>query len=220
MTVEQSTDLRASQSQKNLRNGAYIIGGSIGVALVGKYMLAMGEAATAIYEGYVGGMGTYALLANGGTSALILAGGVEAGLYGASNVPVPLTGVGFAGMAEMAAVSGMKSGGVFVYRGLAKNENIAVGLFARSPGLGNSPISHVAGKAATQWISTTKSLSVAMNKFGEFGVVQINLAKVTTPIVDVSMGFFKRSQMSNWAKKDQEVLIQDFISPAAIERIQ
>ena len=108
-----------------------------------------------------------------------------------------------------------------VYRGLAKGENPAAGLSARAPGAGNSPISHVAGKRDTQWISTTKDLSTALNKFGQNGVVSIDLNKVTSEVLDVSGGFARGGRMTNYARRDQEVLIRDFISPdAIIERIK
>jgi len=105
-----------------------------------------------------------------------------------------------------------------IYRGLAQGENPANGLVARAPGIGNSPISHVAGKIQSQWISTTKDVSIATEKFGKYGVVEINLTKITSPIVDYSKGIPGKegTMLSNWAQKFQEVLIQDFIPPNAI----
>ncbi len=108
----------------------------------------------------------------------------------------------------------------YVYRGLAKGEDAAAGLFARSPGAGNSPISHVAGKDATQWISTTKDLNTALTKYGEYGVVRIDLNKVGSEVLDVSGGFANGGRMSNWARRDQEVLIRNVVSPDAIVRIK
>jgi uncharacterized protein RhaS with RHS repeats len=108
----------------------------------------------------------------------------------------------------------------FVYRGLAKGENAAEGLTARSPGAGNSEISHVAGKQQTQWISTTKSLEIATEKYGQNGVVRIDLNKVGSQVSDVSGGFPQGGRMSNWAKRDQEVLIQDSIPAHAITEIR
>jgi hypothetical protein len=58
----------------------------------------------------------------------------------------------------------------YVYRGLAAADNTAVGLVARAPGAGNTPISHVAGQRASQWISTTKSPEIAEQLFGQHGV--------------------------------------------------
>ena len=104
-----------------------------------------------------------------------------------------------------------------VYRGLAAGENIAEGISARAPGAGNSIISHVAGKRASQWISTTKSLEVALERYGQFGVVAIDISKVASEIVDISNGIpGSPGMLSNWAKKSQEVLIKDFIPRDAI----
>jgi RHS repeat-associated protein len=104
-----------------------------------------------------------------------------------------------------------------VYRGLARNDEPDKGLSARAPGAGNSPISHVAGKVQSQWISTTKSLEVAVSRFGKHGVVEIDLSKVTSEIIDLSAGIPGMPGMiSNWAKAAEEVLIRDFIPPAAI----
>jgi RHS repeat-associated protein len=117
-------------------------------------------------------------------------------------------------------VKGAAKGGNFVYRGLAKGEDAAAGLSARAPGAGNSPISHVAGKKETQWISTTKDMETALAKYGQNGVVRIDLNKVKSEVLDVSGGFPKGGRMSNWSRRDQEVLIRDFIPPEAIERIK
>lgn len=105
-----------------------------------------------------------------------------------------------------------------VYRGLAEGKNIANGLSARMPGIGNSPVSHVAGKFQSQWISTTKDINVALERFGKNGVVVIDLSKVTNEIVDLSKGIPGYSGMlSNWAIKAQEVLVKDYIPPEAIK---
>jgi RHS repeat-associated protein len=112
------------------------------------------------------------------------------------------------------------SEGTFVYRGLAKGEDATTGLTARSPGAGNSEISHVAGKMQSQWISTTKDKATAIEKYGEHGVVRIDLSKVQSSISDVSGGFLNGGRMSNWARRDQEVLIQNFIPSEAIRRIK
>jgi hypothetical protein len=79
--------------------------------------------------------------------------------------------------------------------------------------------SHVAGKKLSQWISTTKDEEAAIGKYGEFGAVRIDLSKVKTDVSDVSGGFGK-GQISNWAKKDKEVLIKDSVPPEAIRRIK
>jgi hypothetical protein len=108
----------------------------------------------------------------------------------------------------------------FVYRGLSKTDDIASGIKARAPGAGNSEISHVAGKRDSQWISTTKDLNTATQKYGEYGVVRIDLNKVKSQVSDVSGGFPQGGRMSNWATRDQEVLIRDFIPADAITRIK
>lgn len=120
-------------------------------------------------------------------------------------------------VAEATAASGE---GPFVYRGLAKGEDATSGLSARAPGAGNSEISHVAGKKQSQWISTTKDEATALEKYGEHGAVKIDLSKVTTNISDLSEGFPNGGRMSNWSKRDQEVLIQDSIPAEAIEKIK
>ena len=103
---------------------------------------------------------------------------------------------------------------------MAEGENASHGIFARAPGAGNSEISHVAGKVESQWISTTKDLETALGKYGENGVVRIDLGKVNTKISDVSSGFPNGGRMSNWAKRDAEVLIQDHIPAEAITPVK
>jgi hypothetical protein len=119
-----------------------------------------------------------------------------------------------------AAERAVTAEGNYVYRGLAAGEDASAGLTARMPGAGNSELSHVAGKRGTQWISTTKSLDTALSKYGENGVVRIDLSRVGSSISDVSGGFKNGGRMSNWAKRDQEVLIKDAIPASAIERIR
>lgn len=111
-------------------------------------------------------------------------------------------------------------GGPFVYRGLAKGEDPTDGLTARAPGAGNNELSHVAGKRDSQWISTTKDEAAAVGKYGENGAVRIDLSKVDSEVSDVSGGIPNGGRMSNWAKRDQEVLIKDRVPPEAVERIK
>lgn len=87
-----------------------------------------------------------------------------------------------------AGAGGAAGGGNTVYRGLAAGEDAAGGLVARAPDAGNSVASHVAGARASQWISTTRSLDVAIRRFGANGVVRIDLSKVGSPVVDLTAG--------------------------------
>ena len=106
-----------------------------------------------------------------------------------------------------------------VYRGLAEGENPAAGLVARNPEAGNSVASHVAGARDTQWISTTKSESLAAGKFGQNGYVSIDLNKVGGEVVDVSggiPGMPSNYMLSRWAMRQQEVLVRGNIPPEAI----
>ncbi len=152
---------------------------------------------------------TASAFADGGASL-----GLEAELEGGSL----LAEEGLNVAADEAGSAAADAGSNIVYRGLAEGENPAAGLTARAPGATDvSPISHVAGKIASPWISTTKSLGIATTKYGKFGVVGIDLSKVSSEVVDISGGFPESPGMfSNWAIKDQEVLIRDFVPPEAI----
>ncbi len=97
-----------------------------------------------------------------------------------------------------------------VYRGLAADEDPEAGLTARAPNATNvDPVSHVAGKRLSPWISTTHDLNTAITRYGEHGVVAIDLDQIDTALVDVSEGIPGRDgqMISNWAAKAQEVLI-------------
>uniref|UniRef100_UPI00146FA4B0 RHS repeat domain-containing protein n=1 Tax=Chitinimonas koreensis TaxID=356302 RepID=UPI00146FA4B0 len=146
----------------------------------------------------------------------VLADGAE----GIASTLIPAEGAGLRILNTAAKELAVARGGDFVYRGLAKGEDAVDGLVARAPGAGNSEISHVAGKRETQWISTTKSRDTAIEKYGENGVVRIDLRKVDSHVSDVSKGFPQGGRMSNWAIRDQEVLIKDSIPANAIERIK
>jgi hypothetical protein len=110
-----------------------------------------------------------------------------------------------------------------VYRGLAEYDDPWLGLTARSRGVGNTPISHVAGARESQWISTSRDLDVAQSVFGKHGVVEIDLSKVSSPVVDFSEGIPgipPNAMLSNWARKYSEVLVKDWIPPGAIKLIK
>ena len=124
---------------------------------------------------------------------------------------------------QLAVGGAIAGGGNYVYRGLAEGEEIGGGLSARCPNAGNSPMSHVAGKKDSQWISTTKSKDIAINRFGKHGVVQIDLSKVSSEIIDISNGqpFGQNARMLNsWAKNAQEVLIQNSVPSDALLRLK
>jgi RHS repeat-associated protein len=110
--------------------------------------------------------------------------------------------------------------GDYVYRGLGKGEDPSNGLSARSPDAGNSELSHVSGKRDSQWISTSKDPGVATGKYGEHGAVRIDLNKVNSEVSDVSGGFPGAPRQSNYARRDQEVLIKGKVPSEAIERIK
>jgi RHS repeat-associated protein len=109
-----------------------------------------------------------------------------------------------------------------VYRGLAPGEDPARGLTARNPMAGNDVPSHVAGARDTQWISTTKDLAIARERFGQQGVVAIDLNRVSNQVVDASdgiPGMNPNYMLSRWARKNREVLIQGYVPPEAVWRV-
>ena len=113
----------------------------------------------------------------------------------------------------------VEEGGEYVYRALREGEDPSKGLVARAPDANVSPLSHVAGKAASQWISTTKNLGTAMTKFDSGnGIVRIDMNIIKADVVDLSNGGnLPRSMMRNWAIKDQEVLIKGSIPAEALK---
>ncbi|MFJ5226154.1 polymorphic toxin-type HINT domain-containing protein [Streptomyces sp. NPDC088400] len=109
--------------------------------------------------------------------------------------------------------------GNIVYRALAENDDPAMGLTARDPGnAGVSPLSHVAGKKMTPWISTTKNPSIAFDKYNQgHGVVAMDLRRMPYNSVDISSGPFPSSRRhSAYARKDSEVLVWQNIPAEAI----
>ncbi|WNI31211.1 RHS repeat-associated core domain-containing protein [Streptomyces sp. ITFR-6] len=105
-----------------------------------------------------------------------------------------------------------------VFRSLSEGEDPALGLAARSPGSTDvSPLSHVAGKRQSPWISTTKLPETAFGKYGaKHGVVAIDLSKIPGRVEDVSGGFPGKGRIDVYARKDQEVLVYQHIPPEAI----
>ena len=80
------------------------------------------------------------------------------------------------------------------------------------------PVSHVAGKVDSPWISASRDINVAMEKYGENGIAAIDLSQLDTAVVDFSNGIPGREgqMISNWAAKDSEVLILGHVPPEAI----
>jgi len=105
-----------------------------------------------------------------------------------------------------------------VWRALGEGEDPAIGLTARAPWQTDvSPLSHVAGKRLTPWISTSKLPSVAFEKYnGGHGVVAIDLSRIASRVEDVSGGILGGGRFSKYAQRDQEVLIHQFIPPDSI----
>src|SRR5207248_740733 len=93
--------------------------------------------------------------------------------------------------------AGESAEGNFVYRGLAEGEDPTNGLRARAPDVEADPISHVAGLKRSPWISASKSLDIAMNKYGAHGVVKIDLSKVKTTVIDLSGGIGEPGMHNN-----------------------
>ncbi|MEV3986226.1 polymorphic toxin-type HINT domain-containing protein [Nonomuraea sp. NPDC049758] len=104
-----------------------------------------------------------------------------------------------------------------VWKALAHGEDPALGLTARDPNAIVTPLSHVAGKRKSPWISTSKLPSVAFDKYNQGnGVVAIDLSKIPGAVVDVSPGSPGKGRIDSYAKKDQEVLIHGYIPSDAI----
>ncbi len=115
--------------------------------------------------------------------------------------------------------SGPDPNGNIVYRALAEGEGPATGLTARDPSAaGVSPLSHVAGKRNTPWISTSKNPDIAFDKYNNgYGVVAIDLSRIPYSYVDISSGPFPSSRRhSSYARKDSEVLIWQRVPAEAI----
>ncbi|MFD7500380.1 putative T7SS-secreted protein [Streptomyces sp. NPDC059850] len=105
-----------------------------------------------------------------------------------------------------------------VFRALTKGEDPALGLTARAPDATHvSPLSHVAGKRQSPWISTSMLPETALGKYNSGnGVVAIDLSRVPSRIEDVSSGFPGKGRIDLYAKKDQEVLIFQHVPADAI----
>jgi hypothetical protein len=114
--------------------------------------------------------------------------------------------------------------GDFVYRGLGATDDPAAGLVARNPDAANNISSHVGGARNTQWISTTRSPTIAAGDWnrGGYGVVRIDLSMVEGDVVDLTRGIPGLEpwyHMSRRAINAQEVVIRGRVPPGAIERL-
>ena len=113
-----------------------------------------------------------------------------------------------------------------LYRALTEEDLQSVyslqGIHARCPScIDIAPVSHVAGKRQSPWISTSKNPLITAFKYNKqsHGVVIINytmIKKLGIKNVDLSMGGLKARRFNAYAKKDAEVLIWQHIPQAAI----
>jgi hypothetical protein len=117
ISADAAINIISNRGIENITNDAKAAVIGLGILAGGAYVAAMGTAASEIYEGYAAGMGAYALLANGGTSTAIVAGGLEGAYMAATGVPG--TGTGYAGMEAVASINEMKaaSQGVTMFHG-------------------------------------------------------------------------------------------------------
>jgi len=105
-----------------------------------------------------------------------------------------------------------------VYRALADGEDPSVGLFARDPSAVDvTPLSHVAGKKATPWISASKCRCVAADKYDAgHGYVAID-TRLVGRVEDISDGPFPTSRRhASYARRDKEVLLFQHVPAEAI----
>jgi hypothetical protein len=108
----------------------------------------------------------------------------------------------------------------FVYRGIAEYEDPSKGLVARNPNANITPALHTAGHPDSQWISTTLDETIARNKFGQYGVVEIDLKKIPKEnVVNMSKGI-GNPDIDNICIGEREVLIQYFVPPSAIRVLE
>ncbi len=116
-----------------------------------------------------------------------------------------------------------------VYRVIRADENIALGLAAKNPNATYEAAFHVSSgsRYSTQFISTTKELSVAEACATKTGnrIVEIDLSKVEDEVFDLTNKsvldrMIKHPIPRNLATKSQEVLIKGFIPPQAITQIK
>ena len=102
------------------------------------------------------------------------------------------------------------------FRGLAEGEDPSRGLLARDPNGHLVPWQHVAEYPGSQWISATWDENIAWDKFGQFGVVEIDLTQISKDnIVDLSKGCW-HPDYDDICIGEREVLIQYFVPPEAI----
>ena len=106
--------------------------------------------------------------------------------------------------------------GEICFRGLAPDDDPSRGLFARDMNGHLVPWQHVAEYPGSQWISATWDENIAWDKFGQFGVVEIDLTQIPKDnIVDLSKGCW-HPDYDDICIGEREVLIQYFVPPEAI----
>ena len=121
-----------------------------------------------------------------------------------------------------------RDNGNFAYRALSASDNPAVGLFARNPSANRSARDHVRlgsrESFESQFISASRSLDVAQSydaRGGGHGVVRIDLDQVI--YLDVSGGIEGAHPLDpaqNYARRDQEILIIEYVPPSAITYVE
>ncbi len=139
--------------------------------------------------------------------------GLLGGVRTISYVPMPAKYVDF-----YAHTCNLPDGQRYVYRALAKGEDISKGLFARCCKANVTPEVHVAGEKESNWISATKDPTVAHSRYNKGnGVVAIDLCQVNSEVIDISSekGFIN-DFIAEMAIEDSEVLIKGYIPPEAL----
>jgi len=103
------------------------------------------------------------------------------------------------------------------FRGLAEGEDPSRGLLARDQNANLVPWEHVAGVRDSQWISATWDENIAWDKFGQFGVVEIDLSQIPKAnIEDLSKGCLNPFY-DDICIGEREVLIKYLVPPEAIK---
>lgn len=117
----------------------------------------------------------------------------------------------------------------YVYRVIRPDEDPTIGIAAKNPSASETIARHVRYGSKrwfrSQYISTTRSLDVAINWWAKKPgnrIVRIDVRKVYNRVVDLSTEIGRRLYLENqiqrnFAKAFQEVIVEFYIPPAAIE---